>query len=70
MKRMFVTPAAGLTLRRHRGAGALPVSGAYVPTDQYWRRRLRDGDVVLATPPSSDSAEVTDPDPQPSGSEE
>jgi Protein of unknown function (DUF2635) len=30
----------------------LPDDGADVPDTQYWRRRLRDGDVVLVDAPS------------------
>lgn len=39
-------PAARPPAPRH-----LPATGAEVPETEYWRRRLADGDVVIAKPP-------------------
>jgi hypothetical protein len=51
MKTAFVKPAPGLKIRRpDRLAEHLPEDGALVVLDDYWRARLRDGDVVAASP--------------------
>lgn len=42
----IANPEALPPLPRH-----LAAEGAEVPDTEYWRRRLADGDVVLATPP-------------------
>lgn len=34
----------------------LPESGAEVPLDEYWRNRLRDGDVIEVTPAAAATA--------------
>jgi hypothetical protein len=34
----------------------LPPEGAVVPEDEYWRRRVAEGDVVLADPPAEPPA--------------
>ncbi|MFZ4807471.1 MAG: DUF2635 domain-containing protein [Hyphomicrobiaceae bacterium] len=57
---MFVRPAAGLKIRMpERGFAHLPEEGQVVPLDQYWRARLRDGDVVAV--PDSQPAPVKKP---------
>jgi hypothetical protein len=48
---MLVKPAPGLKVRDPVKKDFLPETGRTVSdTDLYWNRRLRDGDVVLATP--------------------
>lgn len=42
---LVANPEARPPMPRH-----LPVEGAEVPDTQYWRRRIADGDVVLAQP--------------------
>jgi hypothetical protein len=42
---LVANPEARPPMRRH-----LPAEGAEVPDTQYWRRRIADGDVVLAQP--------------------
>ncbi len=55
---MFVKPAPGLKVRDPKTKQHLPESGAEVPdSDSYWVRRLRDGDVVRATPTTSPKGE-------------
>jgi hypothetical protein len=51
---VYVRPAAGLKIRMpERGFAHLPEEGRQVPLDGYWRARLRDGDVVLASDPAA-----------------
>ena len=45
---MFVKPAKGLVIRDPDLLDLLPATGREVPDSDYWRRRLRDGDVVEA----------------------
>ncbi len=52
VEQMFVTPAKGLKVRDPRNHQVLPAGGAVVPLDQFWRRRLADGDVNESKPPS------------------
>ena len=47
---MFVKPAAGFVVRDPANAEPLPADGREVPDNEYWQRRLRDGDVVPAKP--------------------
>jgi hypothetical protein len=42
---LVASPEARPPMPRH-----LPAEGAEVPDTQYWRRRIADGDVVLAQP--------------------
>jgi hypothetical protein len=45
---LYVRPAAGLIVRNPENLPVpLPIEGAEVPDDLYWRRLLRDGDVIL-----------------------
>lgn len=44
---MFVKPKDGLSVRCPVKGEALPNSGAEVPDNTFWMRRLRDGDVTL-----------------------
>ncbi|HCM7542617.1 MULTISPECIES: DUF2635 domain-containing protein [Klebsiella pneumoniae complex] len=43
---MFVKPKDGLSVRCPVRGEALPKEGAYVPDNTFWRRRLKDGDVI------------------------
>lgn len=63
MTKLFVQPREGVTLRRPApDRRAIPAAGAFVPDNQFWRRRLRDGDAIEAVPPAdavpSDAAPV------------
>ncbi len=49
---MFVKPAAGRLVRDPITRVPLPDAGAEKPASSFWLRRLRDGDVVEATPPT------------------
>ena len=44
---MFVKPKDGLSVRCPVRGEPLPKSGADVPDNMFWRRRLKDGDVSL-----------------------
>lgn len=47
---MFVKPAnPNAVIRDPHTKRPLPADGGRVPDNSYWRRRLDDGDVVLAT---------------------
>ncbi len=51
---MFIKPASGLKVRDPVKKDLLPETGRQVKDgDLYWVRRLADGDVVEATPPSA-----------------
>jgi hypothetical protein len=43
---MRVKPAEGRQVRDPLTKALLPATGRDVPDNQFWRRRLRDGDVV------------------------
>lgn len=49
---MFVKPAPGLVIPDPDRLDMLPADGRDVPASDFWLRRLRDGDVVEATPPA------------------
>lgn len=54
---MKLKPAEGRAVRDPVKGTLLPADGAEVTLDAFWRRRMRDGDVVEVT----DVAEVTTP---------
>jgi hypothetical protein len=60
---MFVKPAKqGLIIRRpeiKKGNNILPDTGADVPENSYWLRRLKSGEVVKAQPPNAAGANNT-----------
>jgi hypothetical protein len=45
--KLHIRPATGLRIRDPRTRQLLPDEGARVPATTFWRRRLRDDDVVL-----------------------
>lgn len=53
----YVIPAPGRLVRDPLNQTILPPEGAYKPfsgkgfAKNYWRRRLRDGDIIIAEPP-------------------
>ncbi len=52
---MFVKPRPGVKVRDPHSKLHIPEGGLEVPdTDTYWARRLRDGDVVRASPDTKD----------------
>lgn len=53
---MFVKPTPGLKVRDPETRAFLPNEGREVPASIYWTRRLRDGDVVKATPVAAPGA--------------
>lgn len=50
---MFVKPAPGLKVRDPETRGLLPETGREVSQSLYWTRRVRDGDVIVSTPPAA-----------------
>lgn len=52
MSKTYIKPKDDkiIVLDPYRGT-ALPAEGDYIALDNYWRRRLKDGDVVLSEPP-------------------
>ena len=58
---MFVKPAEGRTVRRPDTLVHLVAAGEHVPDgDEYWVRRLRDGDVVEAGAPVAEEVEAVE----------
>lgn len=53
---MFVKPMAGRAVRDPVKGTFLPESGAEVPDNAFWHRRLQDGDVVQVVEKSAVSA--------------
>ncbi|QPC44004.1 DUF2635 domain-containing protein [Kaustia mangrovi] len=54
---MYVKPAnSEIKVRDPRTMDHIPEVGRNVPETPYWRRRLRDGDVVTARPPKPTKA--------------
>lgn len=47
---MFVKPAQGLSVPDPERGDVLPPEGRTVEPNQYWQRRVADGDVVEASP--------------------
>jgi len=54
-ERKFLKPVAGISLPLPDGR-AWPESGEWVDIDQYVRRRMADGDLVVARPPAAPEA--------------
>jgi hypothetical protein len=48
---MKVKPAPGRAVRDPSNMQLLPEDGREVPNNQFWQRRLRDGDVIEAAEP-------------------
>ena len=55
MSTMYVVPAEGLKIvdpvQYNTPAVFLPPEGREVDANDYWRRRVRDGDVTIGEPP-------------------
>jgi hypothetical protein len=60
---VYVKPAPGLLVRDDVSKVRLPAEGREVPETSYWVRRLRCGDVVLASPPAPPAPIAVSPDP-------
>lgn len=52
---IYVKPRPGLRIRQENGK-PLPEDGGQVPLNSFWRRRLRDQDVVAAPAPRKPKA--------------
>jgi hypothetical protein len=50
-KRLFLKPAEGRIVRREDDRELWPAEGDWTERTSYVRRRLKDGDLVEATPP-------------------
>lgn len=51
---IFVKPASKeVRVRQPERGSILPQGGSWVPDNTYYRRRLKDGDVVMAEAPAS-----------------
>jgi hypothetical protein len=55
---LYLKPREGLTVREPRTKKPLPEYGKAVSSSSYWRRRLKDGDVVKTTAESIKKAEA------------
>lgn len=67
---MFVKPAPGIRVRDPLTKLHIPDAGTEVPEESYWLRRLRSGDVVLASPALPASPPVLSQEPIPDSSTE
>ncbi|WP_328184628.1 DUF2635 domain-containing protein [Marinobacter sp. OP 3.4] len=54
---IYVKPREGLRIRQENGR-PLPAEGRHVPLNSFWRRRLRDKDVVAAQAPRKAKAKA------------
>lgn len=62
MNTIFVKPAReGLIVRDPITKQIMPADGKEVTDSTYWRRRLRDGDVVKARPPKKVANSASNP---------
>lgn len=55
---MYIKPVQGRTVPDPSRGDALPSEGREVPDNQYWQRRLIDGDVEAATPPKPEKTKT------------
>lgn len=53
---MYVKPKAGLAVPDPALSDYLPNTGRQVEDNQYWQRRIMDGDVEMAEPPKESAA--------------
>ena len=53
MDTLFVKPAPGMFVRLEDASRYVAEEGEALPHTSYYRRRLRDGDLVKATPPKA-----------------
>lgn len=49
---LYVVPVPGISVRDPVTYEPVPAVGAWKPRDQFWLRRLADGDVVVGEPPA------------------
>lgn len=61
---MYVKPVQGRTVPDPSRGDALPPEGRDVPDNQYWQRRLIDGDVEQVTPPKPEKTPTKQTAPQ------
>lgn len=61
---IYVVPAKGLTVPLPNGR-ACPARGDFVERNEYVRRRLADGDLVLADPPAEPEPTEVPAEPEP-----
>jgi hypothetical protein len=50
-KRLYLKPAEGRTVRREQDGEPWPAEGDFAERSAFIRRRLKDGDLVEASPP-------------------
>lgn len=50
MDNISIKPVLGRLVRHPETGEPIPAEGLVVPRSPYWLRRLKDGDVTLATP--------------------
>ena len=51
METKFLKPAAGMKVRLENATRHLLAEGESLTMSAYWRRRIKDGDVIAAKPP-------------------
>jgi hypothetical protein len=60
---MYIKPREGFVIPDRDRRDYLPAEGREVPSTDYWNRRLRDGDVVIAAPPEPPAPPPAPPEP-------
>jgi len=50
MGQVYVKPVNGALVRNPKSMQILPEAGAYVEYNSFWRRRVKDGSVVISKP--------------------
>lgn len=59
MSNLFLKPSPGLIVRDPESGEILPAEGRHKTDNEFWRRRLRDGDVIEADPAAEKSPPAT-----------
>ncbi len=61
MKQIFYIPKEGVLIRNHDGRGHLPPEGALRMQNQYYDRRVKDGDLIVRDEgtPAQPAPEIT-----------
>lgn len=59
-EKVFLKPQSGMKIRMPETNGHLPDEGMELELTHYWRRRIKDGDVVKVQPPKDKKAAAAD----------
>lgn len=59
-KRIYVKPLEGLLVRNPKNKNPIPADGAWIDTNSFWNRRIRDGSLIITDPPEKEAQEKED----------